>query len=52
MFAGLIYPIAVALMTFIIGSIKLKETKDVKLWDELDRINISSNSNKTPTLDG
>jgi MFS family permease len=36
MFAGLIYPIAVASMTFIIGSIKLKETKDVKLWDELN----------------
>jgi hypothetical protein len=33
MFAGLIYPIAVAVMTFIIGSIYLRETKDVKLWD-------------------
>jgi MFS family permease len=36
MFAGLIYPTVIALMTFIIGSIKLKETKDVKLWDELN----------------
>jgi MFS family permease len=36
-FAGLSYPIAVALMTFIIGSIKLKETKDVRLWEELER---------------
>lgn len=35
-FAGLVYPIAVALMTFIIGSMKLKETKDVKLWEELN----------------
>jgi MFS family permease len=38
-YAGLLYPIAVALMTFIIGSMKLKETKDVKLWDELNASN-------------
>lgn len=36
MFAGLVYPITVALMTFLIGTFKLKETKDVKLWDELN----------------
>jgi MFS family permease len=35
-YAGLAYPIGVALMTFIIGSMKLTETKDVKLWDELN----------------
>jgi hypothetical protein len=35
-YAGLSYPIIVALMTFLIGSMKLKETKDVKLWDELN----------------
>jgi MFS family permease len=34
-YAGLIYPIAVATMTFIVGSFLLKETKDVKLWEEL-----------------
>lgn len=34
-YAGLIYPIAVAMMTFIIGSLYLKETKHVKLWEEL-----------------
>jgi MFS family permease len=34
-FAGLIYPISVAAMTFIVGSLYVKETKDVKLWDEL-----------------
>lgn len=33
-YAGLIYPIAVALMTFVIGSLYLRETKDIKLWDE------------------
>ena len=35
MFAGLIYPISVAVMTLIIGSIYLRETKDVRIWDEL-----------------
>jgi MFS family permease len=35
-YAGLIYPISVALITFVIGSVYLKETKDVKLWDELN----------------
>ncbi len=44
-FAGLFYPIAVALMTFIIGSMYLKETKDVKLWEELKR----AQANPTPT---
>lgn len=38
-YAGLSYPIIVALMTFLIGSMKLKETKDVKLWDELNSSN-------------
>ena len=33
-FAGLIYPISIAVLTFIIGSIYLRETKDAKLWDE------------------
>jgi MFS family permease len=37
-YAGLSYPIIVALMTFLIGSMKLKETKDVKLWDELESL--------------
>jgi MFS family permease len=34
-YAGLIYPIAVALMTFVIGSLYLKETAHVRIWDEL-----------------
>ena len=34
-FAGLYYPIAVALMTFVIGSLFIKESKDVKIWDEV-----------------
>jgi MFS family permease len=35
-YAGLSYPIAVAIMTFIIGSLYVKDTKDVKLWEELE----------------
>jgi MFS family permease len=35
-FAGLIYPISVASITFIVGMFFVKETKDVKMWDELD----------------
>ena len=34
-YAGLIYPIAIALLTFIIGSLFLKESKDVRIWDEV-----------------
>jgi MFS family permease len=35
-YAGLWYPIIVAAMTFVIGSILLKETHDVRIWDELE----------------
>jgi MFS family permease len=35
-YAGLWYPISVAVMTFIIGSLFLKESKDVKIWDEVE----------------
>jgi hypothetical protein len=35
MYAGLIYPIAIALMTFIVGSITLRETRHNKIWDEV-----------------
>ena len=35
-YAGLWYPIIVALMTFVIGSLFLKESKDVKIWDEVE----------------
>lgn len=36
-YAGLWYPMGVAGLTFIVGSIFLKESKHVKLWDELDK---------------
>jgi MFS family permease len=34
-YAGLVYPIAVALMTFIVGTFFLKETNQVRIWDEV-----------------
>ena len=35
-YMGLTYPIAVALMTFIVGSLYLKETAQVRIWDEIE----------------
>ena len=37
-YAGLYYPIIVAGLTFIIGSLLLKETRHIRIWSELDRI--------------
>src|SRR6185369_2972527 len=34
-YAGLYYPIAVALITFVIGSLLLKETRHTLIWDEV-----------------
>ncbi|HUR20332.1 MAG TPA: MFS transporter [Vicinamibacterales bacterium] len=36
-YAGLYYPIGVALITFIVGSLLLKETHQHRIWDELDQ---------------
>jgi MFS family permease len=35
-YAGLYYPIAVAGITFIVGSLLLKETRHVRIWKELE----------------
>jgi len=35
-YAGLYYPIIVASVTFVVGSLLLKETKHVLIWDEMD----------------
>ena|SRR5687768_823738 len=35
-YAGLIYPIAIAAMTFVVGSIMLKETRHRKIWEEIE----------------
>jgi MFS family permease len=34
-YAGLYYPIAVALITFIVGALLLKETRHVRIWHEV-----------------
>src|SRR5687767_14445317 len=34
-YAGLIYPIFVALLTFVIGSLYLKESHKMRIWDEV-----------------
>ncbi|HUP50196.1 MAG TPA: MFS transporter, partial [Thermoanaerobaculia bacterium] len=36
-YAGLWYPISVALLTFVVGSLFLKESKDVRIWDEVEQ---------------
>jgi MFS family permease len=35
-YAGLYYPIVVALVTFVVGSLLLKETVHTKIWDDFD----------------
>jgi hypothetical protein len=32
---GLYYPVAVALLTFVVGSLLLRESKDRRIWDEV-----------------
>lgn len=38
LYAGLIYPITIAAITFIVGSLVMKETRDVKIWEELEAL--------------
>jgi hypothetical protein len=33
---GLAYPVVVAAVTFVVGTLTLKETRDVRIWDELE----------------
>jgi len=35
LYAGLIYPIAVALITVVVGGLFIKESRHVKIWDEV-----------------
>ena len=35
-FAGLVWPIGVALMTCFVGTFFLRETHGVRIWDEVD----------------
>ena len=36
-YAGLYYPITVALVTFVVGSLLLRETHSTLIWDEVER---------------
>jgi ATP/ADP translocase len=38
LYAGLIYPIVVALITVVIGGLYIRETRHVKIWDEVGGI--------------
>ena len=38
LYAGLIYPIAVALITVVVGGLYIRETRHVKIWDEVGGI--------------
>jgi len=35
-YSGLYYPMAVAAMTFVVGSIALRETHGAKIWEEVE----------------
>jgi MFS family permease len=35
LYAGLVYPIVVALITVVVGSLYIKESRHVKIWDEV-----------------
>ena len=35
-YAGLWYPISIALLTFVVGSLFLRESKDVRIWQEVE----------------
>jgi MFS family permease len=37
-YAGLVYPIVVALVTFVVGSLYLKESHKHRIWDEVDEM--------------
>jgi MFS family permease len=41
-YSGLYYPMAVAAMTFLVGSIALRETHGSKIWDEVDRVPLAA----------
>ena len=34
-YAGLVYPTVIALMTFVVGSLVLEETRHRRIWDEV-----------------
>jgi MFS family permease len=45
-YAGLYYPIVVALITFVVGSLLLPETRNTLIWDEMGHGQTRSNTDK------
>jgi hypothetical protein len=45
-YAGLYYPSAVAAMTFVVGSLLLKETHGTKIWDEVEATPIAARATR------
>jgi MFS family permease len=41
-YSGLYYPMAVAAMTFVVGSILLRETHGAKIWDEVEHVPLAA----------
>jgi MFS family permease len=41
-YSGLYYPMAVASMTFVVGSIALRETHGAKIWDEVEHVPLAA----------
>ncbi len=48
-FVGLWYPIAVAVMSLIIGGLWIRETKDTRIWDEVGGYQEQAEAKKTTT---
>ena len=43
-YSGLYYPMAVAALTFVVGSIALPVTHGAKIWDEVERVPLEAQS--------
>jgi hypothetical protein len=48
-YAGLIYPITVALITVVIGGLFIKESRHVRIWDEVSGDATTATATTTPT---
>jgi len=51
-YAGLYYPIAVALLTFIVGSAALRETHGTRVWDEITDLRVDSSTEQSRVSGG
>jgi len=47
MYAGLAYPIAIALLTFFVGTFFLPETNHIRIWDEVNSDSLSAGTDST-----